>query len=152
MKLVLNINTDALPDAPATANSSSPAAKTPTFSLEAIAHHPTGSGGMNWLKADGTSLCQVCEWCFASCAVNSFQSFGYHYKWWTTENINALIEWLKTNSGIGVWKPREFYFCITNHQKDALTSLVTHPNVKLKDTFKNKAHGNAPMYLYRLSF
>jgi hypothetical protein len=141
-----------LTDEPGTGNSSSPAEKTPIFSLEKIAPHPTGSGGMSWLKADGDVICQVCEWCFASCAVNAFQSFGYKYDWWTTENIDALMEWLKHNAGVGVWKPREFYFCITNHQKNALTNLVTHPKVSLKDQFINKAHGEATMYLYRLSF
>jgi hypothetical protein len=71
---------------------------------------------------------------------------------WTTELVDALIEWFKTVKGAeGGWAWREALFCITAYQRDCLQGLVKHPNVKLIDRFTNKAHGDTPMYLYRLS-
>jgi hypothetical protein len=112
------------------------------------------SGCFSVLTCNGEELCNMEEWMFRSCAVHGLSGFDYHYHElaWSVELVDALIEWFKTVKGAeGGWAWREVLFCITKYQRNGLKGLIEHPNVKLIDRFTNKAHGNTPMYLYRLS-
>lgn len=127
----------------------------PKFELSEIGGKTTGgSGTINYLLFNGASACMLEEWAFASCAVNCFYNMNTGSTLWANkENIDALIAFLTVTAGYpGGWKPGEFYFCVTPHQRDLLPVLTNHPCVKLIDKFKNKSHGDNIMHLYRLSF
>jgi hypothetical protein len=113
------------------------------------------SGCFSVLLCNGERLCRMEEWLFHSCAVHGMAGMTDYYHPsvpWTTELVDALIHWFKeVNGAQGGWAWREALFCITKHQREYLKGLIEHPNVKLIDRFTNKAHGDTPMYLYRLS-
>jgi hypothetical protein len=129
------------------------------FKFKYVRKKSQGSGCKGQLWCGDIILCQIEEWLFASCAVHGFSELNiynprsYDDPLWSTKLVNALVVWLgETKTGAqGSWPWREALFCITPNQKYHLTALVKHPNVKLIDTFTNKAHGGNLMHLYRLS-
>jgi hypothetical protein len=124
------------------------------FEFKDVKSKTNQSGCFSVLTCNGEELCNMEEWMFRSCAVHGMSSFSSYYynTGWTTELVDALIEWFKTVKGAeGGWAWREALFCVTDKQQYYLTGLIKHPNVKLIDRFTNKAHGNTPMFLYRLS-
>jgi hypothetical protein len=125
------------------------------FTFEDVRSKTQGSGCFSVLKCNGQSLCNMEEWLFRSCAVHGLSNFSVYYHPdvpWSTELVDALIEWFKTMKGAeGGWAWREALFCVTEYQRGPLLALIEHSNVKLIDRFTNKAHGDTPMFLYRLS-
>lgn len=94
------------------------------------------------------------EWGFRCCGANLFYGFSYATSLLDSkEKIDALIKFLKVYDSphSSSYRAKETYFCITDTQKEHLTALIEHPNVRHLDRYLNKAHGPEHMNLYRLS-
>jgi hypothetical protein len=122
------------------------------FEFQDVKGKQSSSGCIGSLYCNGQQMCRIEEWMFRSCAVHGFNDFTTWGVEWTRPMVTAMLKWFQEVKGAqGGWPWREVLFCITPSQKESLSGLVKHPNVKLIDTFTNKAHGDNLMHLYRLS-
>lgn len=111
-----------------------------------------GQHGYIQRKSDGYNVCRVESWGFTSCAVGVITQMS-HYMGNTLEEIDQLFKFICENVAED-WSPNEFYFMVSDYQLKAIGCvqlMVTHPNVKKRDVFKNKAHGPNKVHLYRYS-
>jgi hypothetical protein len=95
-------------------------------------------------------VCNVTSWAMGSCAVATLQSWGWICRIYESE-VDQFFKWL-CDEVDNDWQPNEFYFLLSDTQiKRDFKRLINHPNVKLRDRFKNKSHGPNRVSLYRYS-
>ena len=101
------------------------------------------------IKLGEYTVCRIVPWLFSSCSVAGLEDFRM-CPTLTPEQAVALGKLLDTHNH-GVWVPKEFYFLISDSKNTVLKEFLALPQVKLMDTFENKAHGPSIMLLYRYS-
>jgi hypothetical protein len=97
-------------------------------------------------------VCRIETWAFSSCACFALSRFNdaWHFKF-TDENVDGFFKYLCTLDED--WQPKEFYFMLSTSQLESVRfkALYKHPDVKLRDVFKNKSHNPNKVYLFRYS-
>lgn len=99
---------------------------------------------------DKTRICNVTSWGMGSCAVAILQQWGWQLRV-NKDEVEAFLNFICYEIDSD-WQPEEFYFMFSDEQKRrGFKSLIQHPNVRLRDKFKNKSHGPNTVFLYRYS-
>ncbi len=112
-----------------------------------------GSGLHGEIHFRDSRIVSINTWAFASCACFSLHNWSSYNCVEDMKEVEALFDFLNSHECTESWLPGEFYFLLTTNQRTYSSGrlLIKHPNVKLRDKFENKAHGEQMCFLYRYS-